>query len=197
MPKNTLTSKNVRSRLQRKLGGKHRVCGVSFAQFATRRTFGDQSTWDVFRDFPIKKELAKRYCGSKADNVERIQRAWRCHQARITLAKKFIVLHQVAQVLAEKETKETSNTISKVSTISKPATSTQLNFESLKSQYEPEYEVCIDFDAASTAWRKDTLAADPKALRAKQKKFWAAVKRRTSPLRRSSRARKEKIPFCA
>ena len=33
----------------------------------------------------------------------------------------------------------------------------------------------IDFDAASIAWRKDTLADDPVALRKKQINYWAKV----------------------
>lgn len=33
----------------------------------------------------------------------------------------------------------------------------------------------FDFDAASAAWKKDTLADDPKALRRKQIKYWKMI----------------------
>jgi len=33
----------------------------------------------------------------------------------------------------------------------------------------------FDFDAASAAWKKDTLADDPRALRRKQIKYWKSV----------------------
>ena len=33
----------------------------------------------------------------------------------------------------------------------------------------------FDFDAASAAWKKDTLADNPRALRRKQIKYWKSV----------------------
>jgi len=44
--------------------------------------------------------------------------------------------------------------------------------------FPPELKVDIDFDAASKAWRKDTLADDPVALRAKQRTYWAKQPKR-------------------
>jgi hypothetical protein len=48
----------------------------------------------------------------------------------------------------------------------------------LYSPPRPELKVDIDFDAASKAWRKDTLADDPVALRAKQRTYWAKQPKR-------------------
>ena len=42
----------------------------------------------------------------------------------------------------------------------------------------------FDFDAASAAWKKDTLADDPKALRRKQIKYWKMIADKESPTKR-------------
>ena len=48
----------------------------------------------------------------------------------------------------------------------------------------------IDFDAASKAWRKDTLADNPTALRAKQKAYWAAMEKKYPRRRRAKTPRR-------
>jgi uncharacterized protein YecT (DUF1311 family) len=52
------------------------------------------------------------------------------------------------------------------------------------------FTVTIDFDKASAAWKADTLADNPAALRRKQKAYWKDVRDKDCVTRRSSRKRK-------
>ena len=53
------------------------------------------------------------------------------------------------------------------------------------------FTITIDFDKASTAWKADTLADNPAALKKKQKAFWKAARsKEPGIIRRSGRKRK-------
>ena len=53
------------------------------------------------------------------------------------------------------------------------------------------FTITIDFDKASTAWKADTLADNPAALKKKQKEFWKTARSKEQGIiRRSGRKRK-------
>lgn len=56
---------------------------------------------------------------------------------------------------------------------------------------QPTYPVNIDFDEASRAWRIHTQADNPRALRSRQRAYWAKIRKR--PTRACVQARQTKF----